>query len=367
MLDALELFQYSYRFRDALFVLVLQPEIPLSNVLTDLKVIQASHISVLLICAANPGLASAVEVLNQRGLRFSFFSLPSKALLSGRKKQELKKVLSRDDIPLVAITHLGAEEDFGFEEKALSIAESLAADKVFFLSKFPGLEVGGTLLSHLSSQELDEVLRRGEQANLSRNWLEFLHTQNEIRGFDIVLLEGLSGNLFQEIFSHEGQGTLLTDDYPNVIRHATASDVLEISRLLRPYIESGLVLPTSEDEVAAGINHYIVHTVNQAIVAVAKLVDHGDGAELAKFCTLPRFQKKGRATDLAKSMIEIARQKGKNFVFALSIEPKMWALFANLGFTEIPRESLPESWKQNYDFSRPSKAWLLSLAEHRLL
>jgi amino-acid N-acetyltransferase len=172
-------------------------------------------------------------------------------------------------------------------------------------------------------------------------------------------LKGEAGCLFLEIFTHRGKGTLLTNDYPNVIRRGQISDVMDIALLLKPYISSGAILSVSEDAIADEVEDYYVYTVNNSIVAISKLTDHGPAIELAKFCTLPRYQGKGRARELAEKMIETVKQANKEFIFALSIEPKMFEFFKSLGFEECTRECLPENWKKQYDMSRSSKAFKL--------
>ena len=56
-----------------------------------------------------------------------------------------------------------------------------------------------------------------------------------------------------------------------------------------------------------------------------------------------------------------ARRAGKKTVFALTVDPKVAFLFRGLGFVEADRHSLPEDWQKKYDFSRPSRAFVLEL------
>jgi hypothetical protein len=49
-------------------------------------------------------------------------------------------------------------------------------------------------------------------------------------------------------------------------------------------------------------------------------------------------------------------------VFALSLEPSMWAFFFGLGFQECRYSELPENWLQQYDQSRGSRAFRLNLS-----
>jgi N-acetylglutamate synthase-like GNAT family acetyltransferase len=39
----------------------------------------------------------------------------------------------------------------------------------------------------------------------------------------------------------------------------------------------------------------------------------------------------------------------------------MWEFFQYLGFQPVEREALPETWRQGYDLSRPSRALLKEL------
>ena len=136
---------------------------------------------------------------------------------------------------------------------------------------------------------------------------------------------------------------------------------MDISLLMKPYVDSGSILPVSEEELSEVINDYYVYTVNNSIVAAAVLKDYGETSELAKFCTLPRYQGKGRARELAEKMIEQANGAHKQFIFALTIEPKMFEFFLNLGFEKCDRNILPEGWKSQYDMNRPSTAFIKDL------
>jgi amino-acid N-acetyltransferase len=241
------------------------------------------------------------------------------------------------------------------------LIDHLTVDKIFYLSKLSGLRVDRQFVSHTTPDEISRMLTARHHLNINPQRLEHLAEQNRRHGCEIVLLKGKRGNLFQEIFTHRGKGTLLTSDYPNVIRPGRLSDVMDITLLMKPYIRSGSILPVSEDQLAAEIAAYFVYTVNNSIVAVARLKDYGEAAELAKFCTLPRYQGKGRARELAERMIETARNQRKTYIFALSIEPRMFMFFRNLGFQTVEREQLPAEWRRQYDLNRPSRAFRLKI------
>lgn len=375
MLSALEVFHYESKFRESVFVIALDPEIPLSNIVTDLRVIQASDIKIILFCRHVTDISDELQRWNLRGAKFRCYVHRLGKDITKTFNQTIRRDLNAGVVPVIALEGSVPEEDSrkpltsraltakAFALQALDTAQDFAARKVFFLSSFRGLEVDGVLQSHPSEEEIRGFLQGAQTINIGREQLSFIQEQFVDRGIEIALLEGKSGALFQEIFTHRGKGTLFTEDYPNIVRRGELQDVTDISLLMKPSIAAGTILPVSEDSIAEHIESYFVYTVNGAIVASARLVEYGEACELAKFSTLPRFQGKGRARVLALKMIDEASKLGKRFVFALSIEPKMWQFFEGLAFAEVPREDLPEQWKSGYDFTRPSKAFRLELKE----
>ena len=373
MLSALEIFHYESRFRNSIFVLALEPEVPLASILTDVRVIQASDIQIVLFCRETPTLRDELGLLNLRGSRFRHFPHPLGKDVTKTFNSIIRKELHEGAIPVLALQNTEGDLDpkkpftnrakvaRAFALQALDTAQDFSARKVFFISSFRGLEVDGVLQSHPSETEIRSFLDGDKPINIGKEQLNFIQEQFVDRGIEIVLLEGKSGSLFQEIFTHRGKGTLFTEDYPNIIRRAVLSDVTDLSLLMKPSIAEGVILPVTEDQIAEQIDTYFVYTVNGAIAASARLADFDEACELAKFCTLPRFQGKGRARQLAIEMIDAARKAGKKYVFALSIEPKMWEFFSALGFVEVERETLPASWRESYNMKRPSKGFSLSL------
>ena len=77
--------------------------------------------------------------------------------------------------------------------------------------------------------------------------------------------------------------------------------------------------------------------------------------------TLPRYRGKGRARELARHLEQEAREAGVERLFALSTDERMWGFFLSLGFSETPREQLPEAWRTQYDLNRPSHAFVKEL------
>ena len=69
------------------------------------------------------------------------------------------------------------------------------------------------------------------------------------------------------------------------------------------------------------------------------------------------------ARELAEKMIQTVKNAEKDYIFALSVEPKMFEFFKSLGFKECERSVLPESWRDKYDMSRQSRAFKLNVKD----
>lgn len=365
LLNALELFYYAEQFRDAVFVICFDNKTNFDTLMIDLRVLHLSKIKVIAVCSDKRWVESRVTRWNSRGALFKFVSVQGRDV---GIEDGVNRAILDGYIPIVSISGVcnEVEQQEAYTQKDLlssgvSVAELIGAKKLFIISEFAGLEVDDEFLSHPLPEEVKRFLDDTKDINIGRDILSLIYQEQQRTGLEIVILPGKRGALYQEIFTHRGKGTLFTNEYPNIIRQARVSDVDDIMMLMRPYVMEGSVLPVPEDEIEAEIDSYYVYTVNNVVVATARLKGYGSSAELGKFCTLPRYQGRGRARELANHLVGIARDKGYKQLFALSTQPRMWVFFSNLGFDYIDREKLPLEWINKYDFNRQSKAMSLSL------
>ncbi|WP_321368126.1 GNAT family N-acetyltransferase [uncultured Desulfuromusa sp.] len=357
MLDALELFYYANKFRSHLFVIVLEDCSAFDELILDIRMLNAAHIRTLILHHPCVEVTNTLALWRQRGFPFRHYS----NLQPQQVREGEHFPVGLEAVPICELNLDAYTGSHALVQGALQVAENVGADKVFFLGSEKGLVMGDQFVSHLHPQELDKHLKAGNRFNLENEKLNLFMQASKDIGVEIVLLNSTTGSLFEEIFTHRGSGSLFTSDYPNVIRQGQSSDLMDLLMLVKHEIADGSILPIHEEFLAENIGNYFVFTVNETIVAASTLVDYGSAAELAKFCTLPRYQGKGRAMQLALSMIETAAKQKKEYVFALSINKKMWTFFKNLGFKEVAREELPQKWQVQYDFSRPSRAFRLQL------
>jgi N-acetylglutamate synthase-like GNAT family acetyltransferase len=363
ILNAIELFHYSYKFRDSTFAIVVHDIETLRSILPDIRVFQSSRIKTIICARASTELEERLGRWRLRGHAFEYHHLGAGQTLADLPKQLVELGMLSGQVPVVAFED---QETVSFSpcrfyDLALASAELFEARKIFFPGPFHGLLVDGECRSHPSPAEVHELLAGNAVLNMSRAFLEYVSRELAETKIEIVVLEAKAGALFQEVFSHRGAGTLFTSEYPTTFRRACPSDVADIALVMKPYIKAGFILPVTEPQIFDSLNDYYVYTMNGQIVASAKLSEYGECAEVGKICTLPRYQRKGRARAITEKVIEVARHAGKRWVFSLSTQDRMFVFFRQLGFREIPREELPAAWQADYNFSRSSRAFRLDL------
>jgi N-acetylglutamate synthase-like GNAT family acetyltransferase len=368
---ALELAHYAERFRHKLFVVALTAQTPFRDVLHDLRVLSGYHIQVLLVALDTDfQLDRIVSQSNKRGTRFQLLLLTEVAFTPGKGPpridyERLKADMRQGLMPIVA--HHGEPPAPGRLEPTFELAgelaEQLGADKLYLVTPEVGPWLGAASRTQVLREEISRLDAELSNAGLTGQepLLGFIHGLLGRGVPDIVVVEGRPSYLFREVFTHDGAGILFTKVKPARVRQAEVKDITDISLLLTPEMEAGRILRIDENDIEANIGHYWVYEIDGLLVGLARLKVYGDWAELAQFTTLPRYRGKGRARDLAQKLMSLAREQGLSVVFALSIDPRMWEFFKELGFREIDRAKLPSAWRENYDLSRPSRALVRAL------
>jgi amino-acid N-acetyltransferase len=371
LFQALEFAHYAERFRGKVFVVALSRDSDFHELLLDLKVLAGYHIQVVLV-ASDPdfNLDRLISVSNKRGTRFHLSMLTEVAHdpaggLEHVNLERLRGGLARGQMPVIAY-HVEDEDPGGLEPSfALggALALALGADKLYLVTPQAQAWLESSSRSQILRNELSrldaELSNAGVQTQ--RPLMDFIHASLG-RGIpDIVVVEGRRSFLFKEVFTHDGAGILFTRVKPSRLRPAEVKDVTDIALLLTPEIEKGRILPIDENEIERDIGYYQVYEIDGLLAGSARLKLFGKWAELAQFATLPRYRGKGRARELALRLIDQAIELKLEAVFALSVVPRMWEFFRDLGFREVDRGVLPEAWRAGYDIARPSRAFLKEL------
>jgi len=363
MLSTLELLHYCKRFEKTLFAFVFESAEQCAAVLMDLRVLIAAQINQVIFCGRSDALIRTLDSWNRSGDRFVVIETTLQEMREEALRKRIESELARGNAPFLVLSELDLVQAHREESESciVEFAARLGAEKIFFSGSQIGLEVDGKLLSYPTPQEVQDIISRRACTNLSLERLQFLVDRQTQHDIDIVIVEARRGAIYEEVFTHAGSGTLLTREYPNILRPAHEGDVRDIMALMQPYIAEGSLKVMSEQELLDSIRAFSVYSINGQIVAAAALIDYGEDAELAKLCTLPRFQARGRAQALVRSILQRAKEQGKVSVFALTVHSHVGEFFERLGFRETDRAELPVAWQTAYDFTRPSKAYRLKV------
>lgn len=124
-----------------------------------------------------------------------------------------------------------------------------------------------------------------------------------------------------------------------VYTKAKLSDIVPMQELVKPEVEKGIILFRSSDEIATNIRSYILAKEEDQIVGFGALHFHADDlAEIRSLVVKDDFRGKGIGKGLVSTLLEEGTHLGVEKVLTLTYKK---AFFESLGFSEIPKESLP--------------------------
>ncbi len=124
------------------------------------------------------------------------------------------------------------------------------------------------------------------------------------------------------------------------LTNAKLSDIQEMQRLVAAEVEAGVILARSSDEIATNIRSYILAKDDSEIVGFCALHIHTPTlAEIRSLVVKDGRRGQGIGQSLVTKATDNAKILGLQKVLSLTYKQ---SFFENLGFIEIPKESLPE-------------------------
>lgn len=125
-----------------------------------------------------------------------------------------------------------------------------------------------------------------------------------------------------------------------IYKKPTLADIPAMQLLVAPEIESGVILPRSNDEIATNIRSYFLALEKDKLVGFVALHIHSPTlAELRSMI----IDKSHRGQNIGSTLVSKACEEGQRLglkeILALTYEHHF---FERLGFVEILKESIPE-------------------------
>ncbi len=255
---------------------------------------------------------------------------------------------------------------------AKQVAMNLKADKLFFMmfeeeinaehyfipEGFSLSESGN--IPAMDLEEVDKFLAANVSAdNEIKNLLKASQEACRVGVTRVHILDGnKDGVLPCEIFSGLGSGTMIYTGGYGKVRPMVQIDIPSVLAIMRPFIESGKLLPRTEEQLAANLADYVVFELDGGVHACAALHFYEDGqAEIAAVAVDENYAHMGIGPKLMDNLIEQAEQANASSIFIMTTQTADW--FEQLGFEEDSIDSLPEERRAIWNRARNSKVFRL--------
>lgn len=237
-----------------------------------------------------------------------------------------------------------------YEEVATETAMVLGADKLIFLvdSASPSRRAPRELtVSQVENRRTDrgpsEGLRRAARA--CEGGVKRVH----------FVPRRTDGALLLELFTHDGVGTMVTQDPLEQLREANIDDVGGILRLIEPLEANGTLIKRGRERLEVEIGRFTVLVHDRVIVGCAALYPFANSGagELGCLAVDSVHQRSGAGERLLRDVERQAVQLGLNELFVLTTKTSHW--FRERGFVTASVEHLPPEKKSLYNLQRRSK------------
>jgi len=163
--------------------------------------------------------------------------------------------------------------------------------------------------------------------------------------------------VYQELFSFSGTGTIFTDGGYGNVRQISIEDFEEVEALIVRAQEEGFLLSRSKGEIAHLLPSCFGYRIgDEHLAGVVSLLTEPyrreRAGEITALYTLTRFQGEGVAAELMSEVVKEARARRLRYVFACTTEQRAAHLFEHLKFCRIDPEAVsPAKWR-GYDKKR---------------
>ncbi|MGR9106424.1 MAG: amino-acid N-acetyltransferase [Gammaproteobacteria bacterium] len=281
--------------------------------------------------------------------------------VSIREKLEQNNIIV---ISPIGYSPTGEVFNLAAENVAVAIATSLAADKLIIFSEIE-MPIGSP---HNPVRQLTTIEAKGllcEAKNLSETSRRHLTSAIQACEADVhrthLIDRRSDGAIFQELFTRDGIGTLVSSTPFEVIRTATLGDVAGILELITPLEQSGVLVPRSREVLETEIACFTVIDRDGLIVGCAALHPFAEehSGELACIALHREYTGQSRGSRLLEHLENSARSLGLNRIFVLTTQTTHWFLERGFAFSEP--SSLPRKKQDLYNYRRNSKVLIKAI------
>lgn len=249
------------------------------------------------------------------------------------------------------------------EEVATEVAIAMQAEKlILFVPQRGVTSADGQLVSTLSPVQAELLLKElpADDYQRGNGTVESLAAAVRASNKTVHRCHLISfadnGALIQELFTRDGNGTLVSRDNFEWLRQATIDDVGGILELIAPLEAAGILVHRSRELLEAEINYFKVIEMEGMVIACAAIYPlDEDTGEIACIAIHKDYQDSGRGDHLLRALEKEARKQGLKKAIVLTTQTAHW--FMERGFEPIAISDLPAKKQQMYNYQRNSKAF----------
>ncbi|MEI8313332.1 MAG: amino-acid N-acetyltransferase [Verrucomicrobiota bacterium] len=418
--DLREILQYVPRFRERTFVVAVDGEVVasenFSNVLLDIAVLRSLSIKVVLVHGASYqiqrlaaerkvaisnsdgigltdpatlqlSIDAAIRLTNEimeglssvdlRAAYINALIAHPAGILGGVDQQytgkvervdvkALKLLLDEGIIPVVpplGFDGEGRTYRVNSDSIALEIAEELSATKILYLTPSSAFAAPADLPRQLSVSETQEVLKK-RKAEFPPGLVSKLEYAAKacVQGVPRVhVLDGaVNEALLNEVFSHDGIGTMIYSNEYQQIRRIFKKDVRAVMSLIRQSVHNEELVRRTRAEILDHLEDYWLLEIDRSPIACVALhlYPEESSGELACLHVSKAHENQGHGKKLMAFVENLAREKGVKNLFALSTQAYSY-LQQKGGYESAEPSLLPAERRAKYEASgRNSKVLL---------
>jgi amino-acid N-acetyltransferase len=254
------------------------------------------------------------------------------------------------------------------EDVATSAAIALQADKLLFVCEIPGVRENPADADSAIDTELaladavrmlanSAVLGPASPAQPTDAAFYLPHCVKACQAGverSHILPFAVDGALLQEVYTHDGIGTMVVDEKLESLREADVDDIGGIIALIEPLERDGTLIKRDRTEIERDIDLYTVIEHDGVIFGCAALYPYVEArtAEMAALTVSPEVQGQGDGDRILKRVEQRAKSQGLSSIFVLTTRTMHW--FIKRGFRQVEPEWLPEERKRKYNWDRRS-------------
>ncbi|KJS00006.1 MAG: hypothetical protein VR65_13850 [Desulfobulbaceae bacterium BRH_c16a] len=252
--------------------------------------------------------------------------------------QKLLKELEKK-LPATHLVRIAPEVDF----YAAVLDHPDGMHKLIFLERRSLIDRWGNKMNALTTGRVRESL--ADFGDLIAN-VNFKDTMNriceKIEAGDcerVHILPAGKNTIKHELFTVEGTGTMIANNFTEEFRQVkTDEDVAIVFRILTSYKRAGFLKPRSKQYLSRNRHHFFVTAIDGIVVGCVeqKVIDE-QTVELGALAISTRFRNQRVGVYTVNSFIGTMLAQGYSRFISLTSNPRLQALFRQLGFVEESR------------------------------